>query len=177
MPLKRNNPKYKYQYKYILNQMNQNLYKARNQRIHLFLSSFIFFIIVSFLIFFGVQCTLATKSKTSKDPQIQIQFISDEYEETKSIPSSLFESKDLLLILAELSKKEDPAMRFISTNRTEEIMEVNGKSNSWSEGWVIYVNEEKIDGVQMKRGVRVSPSDKIEIRYEAVERVFGRPAP
>ncbi|MCW7480887.1 hypothetical protein [Leptospira kanakyensis] len=155
--------------------MNQNLYKSRNGWIHLFLSPFIFIIIVSFLIFFGVQCSLATKSKTSKEPQIQIQFISDEYEETKSIPSSLFESKDLLLILAELSRKEDPSMRFISTNRTEEIMEVNGKSNSWSEGWVIYVNEEKIDGVQMKRGVRVSPSDKIEIRYEAVERVFGRP--
>ncbi|PJZ85179.1 hypothetical protein CH366_02775 [Leptospira harrisiae] len=133
--------------------------------------------IIAILIFSGVQCSLTIKSKTSKEPQIQIQFISDEYEETKKIPSSLFESKDLLLILAELSKKEDPAMRFISTNRTEEIMEVNGKSNSWSEGWVVYVNAERVDGIQMKRGVRVSPSDKIEIRYEAVERVFGRPTP
>lgn len=157
--------------------MNQNLYKPKNRWRNLFLSRFVLLNIIAILIFFGVQCSLATKSKTSKDPQIQIQFISDEYEETKKIPSSLFESKDLLLILAELSKKEDPAMRFISTNRTEEIMEVNGKSNSWSEGWVVYVNAERVDGIQMKRGVRVSPSDKIEIRYEAVERVFGRPTP
>ncbi|MCW7489137.1 hypothetical protein [Leptospira meyeri] len=141
-------------------------------RPHLFFLS-----IIPILVLLALQCSLRTKSKTSKDPQIQIRFISNEYEETKFIPSSLFESKDLLLILAELSKKEDPAMRFISTNRTEEIMEVNGKSNSWSEGWVVYVNEEKIDGVQMKRGIRVSPNDKIEIRYEAVERVFGRPTP
>ncbi|MCW7494275.1 DUF4430 domain-containing protein [Leptospira sp. 2 VSF19] len=124
---------------------------------------------------FTLQCALLTKSKTSKEPVIQIHFISDEYEETKRIPSSLFESKDLLMILADLSKKEDPSMRFISTNRTEEIMEVNGKSNSWSEGWVVYVNDEKMDGIQMKRGIRVGPNDKIEIRYEAVERVFGRP--
>ncbi|EMY60310.1 hypothetical protein LEP1GSC203_2553 [Leptospira terpstrae serovar Hualin str. LT 11-33 = ATCC 700639] len=124
-----------------------------------------------------LQCNLPIKSKKSKAPEIQIQFFSEDYEETKSIPSSLLESKDLLLILAELSKKEDPSMRFISTNRTEEIMEVNGKRNSWSEGWVVYVNEERVDGVQMKRGVRVGPSDKIEIRYEAVERVFGRPTP
>lgn len=122
-----------------------------------------------------LQCNLPIKSKKSKAPEIQIQYFSEDYEETKSIPSSLLESKDLLLILAELSKKEDPSMRFISTNRTEEIMEVNGKRNSWSEGWVVYVNEERVDGVQMKRGVRVGPNDKIEIRYEAVERVFGRP--
>ncbi|TGM59135.1 hypothetical protein [Leptospira vanthielii] len=126
---------------------------------------------------FILQCSLVSKSKKSKDPQIQIHFLSRDFEETKSIPSSLFESKDLLLLLAELSRKEDPSMRFISTTRTEEIMEVNGKSNSWSAGWVVYVNEERVDGIQMKRGVRVSPSDKIEIRYEAVERVFGRPTP
>ncbi|WP_244241360.1 DUF4430 domain-containing protein [Leptospira perdikensis] len=131
------------------------------------------------LSFFGfiLQCSIVSKSKKSKDPQIQIHFLSLDYEETKSIPSSMFESKDLLLILAELSKKEDPPMRFISTTRTEEIMEVNGKSNSWSAGWVVYVNEDKVDGVQMKRGIRVSPNDKIEIRYETVERVFGRPTP
>lgn len=126
---------------------------------------------------FLLQCSLVSKSKKSKDPQIQIHFLSRDFEETKSIPSSMFESKDLLLVLAELSKKEDPSMRFISTTRTEEIMEVNGKSNSWTAGWVVYVNEERIDGVQMKRGVRISPTDKIEIRYEAVERVFGRPTP
>ncbi|EOQ89087.1 hypothetical protein LEP1GSC202_1866 [Leptospira yanagawae serovar Saopaulo str. Sao Paulo = ATCC 700523] len=91
------------------------------------------------------------------------------------IPSGLLETKDLLFLLAELSKKEDPSMRFISTNRTEEIMEVNGVRNTWSEGWVVYVNGERMDGVQMKRGVKVRPTDQIQIRYEAVERVFGRP--
>ncbi|EOQ95252.1 hypothetical protein LEP1GSC195_2571 [Leptospira wolbachii serovar Codice str. CDC] len=141
------------------------------------LSFVIRFVFALGIIGFGfiLQCSHLSKSKKSKDPQIQIHFLSLDFEETKSIPSSLFESKDLLLILAELSKKEDPPMRFISTTRTEEIMEVNGKSNSWTAGWVVYVNEERIDGVQMKRGVRVSPSDKIEIRYETVERVFGRP--
>ncbi|TGK82677.1 hypothetical protein EHQ24_15000 [Leptospira noumeaensis] len=157
--------------------MNQNLYKSRNRWRNFFLLRFILLNQVLFLIFLLSQCSLPSKSKTSQEPQIQIHFISDEYEETKFIPSSLFESKDLLLILAELSKKEDPSMRFISTNRTEEIMEVNGKRNSWSEGWVVYVNEERIDGIQMKRGVRVGPNDKIEIKYEAVERVFGRPRP
>ncbi|TGL87640.1 hypothetical protein EHQ68_07005 [Leptospira congkakensis] len=156
--------------------MNQNLYKPRN-RWRNFLLRFILLNQVLFLFLLLSQCSLPSKSKKSKEPQIQIHFISDEYEEIKFIPSSLFESKDLLLILAELSRKEDPSMRFISTNRTEEIMEVNGKSNSWSEGWVVYVNEERVDGVQMKRGLRVGPNDKIEIKYEAVERVFGRPRP
>ncbi|PJZ46783.1 hypothetical protein [Leptospira brenneri] len=140
--------------------------------------SFVFsFVFALGVVLFLSQCSLTSKSKISKEPQIQIHFLSKDFEETKSIPSSMFESKDLLVLLAELSKKEDPAMRFISTTRTEEIMEVNGKSNSWTAGWVVYVNEERMDGVQMKRGVRVSPSDKIEIRYEAVERVFGRPTP
>ncbi|WP_041769632.1 hypothetical protein [Leptospira biflexa] len=120
-------------------------------------------------------CNSYPNTKKSKDPQIQIQFISKEFEEIKSIPSSLFETKDLLFLLAELSKKEDPSMRFISTNRTEEIMEVNGLRNSWNEGWVVYVNGERLDGVQMKRGVKVGPRDQIQIRYESVERVFGRP--
>ncbi|MBL0955733.1 MAG: hypothetical protein IBJ01_13265 [Leptospira sp.] len=91
------------------------------------------------------------------------------------MPSSLFDRKDLLFLLAELSKNEDPSMRFISTNRTEEIMEVNGIRNSWDAGWVVYVNGERIDSVQMKKGVKVGPNDQIQIRFETVERVFGRP--
>lgn len=177
MRLKRNNQKYKFQLQLKYKLMNQNLYKPWKRWRTLFFSRFVLLNIIAIPVLLSSQCSYPTKSKTSKEPQIQIHFISDEYEETKKIPSSLLESKDLLLILAELSKKEDPSMRFISTNRTEEIMEVNGKRNSWSEGWVVYVNEERVDGVQMKRGVRVSPSDKIEIRYEAVERVFGRPTP
>lgn len=122
-----------------------------------------------------VRCKSTPNAKQTKPPEIQIQFLSREYEETKLFPSGLFETKDLLFLLAELSKKEDPSMRFISTNRTEEIMEVNGVRNTWNEGWVVYVNGEKMDGVQMKRGVKVRPTDQIQIKYEAVERVFGRP--
>lgn len=132
-------------------------------------------IIFGFCFFVFVSCHTPSNANKSKEPTIQIQFISREYEETKMIPSGLLETKDLLFLLAELSKKEDPSMRFISTNRTEEIMEVNGVRNTWSEGWVVYVNGERMDGVQMKRGVKVRPTDQIQIRYEAVERVFGRP--
>lgn len=120
-------------------------------------------------------CHSSFPEKNTKEPQIQIQFDSKDYAETKSIPTSVLETKDLLFLLAELSKKEDPSMRFISTNRTEEIMEVNGIRNTWTEGWVVYVNGERLDGVQLKRGVRVNQTDQILIRYQAVERVFGRP--
>ncbi|TGN19092.1 hypothetical protein EHS15_11685 [Leptospira idonii] len=67
-------------------------------------------------------------------------------------------------------------MRFISTNRTEEIMTINGASNSWKEGWVIYVNGEKISPVDLKLGVRVGKEDRIEIKLEKVERIFGQPS-
>ncbi|WP_246834567.1 DUF4430 domain-containing protein [Leptospira levettii] len=128
------------------------------------------------LFFFTIaNCKLTRSSQKPKEPEIQIQFLSKDYEETKSIPSSLFDRKDLLVLLAELSKNEDPAMRFISTNRTEEIMEVNGIRNSWDAGWVVYVNGERIDSLQMKKGVKVGPNDQIQIRFETVERVFGRP--
>lgn len=108
-------------------------------------------------------------------PEIRIHFLCDEFKETKRIPSSLYEKQDLLNLLAELSKKEDPQLRFISTNTTEEIMEVNGQRNTWKEGWVIYVNEEKISTKALKKGIRVGVEDQIQIRFEAVERVFGRP--
>ncbi|TGK46674.1 hypothetical protein EHQ43_06845 [Leptospira bouyouniensis] len=137
-------------------------------------NSFVLIIFVTSILFF-VSCFSSTSANKTKEPTIQIQFISRDFEENKLIPSGLFESKDLLFLLAELSKKEDPSMRFISTNRTEEIMEVNGVRNTWNEGWVVYVNGERMDGVQMKRGVKVRPTDQIQIRYEAVERVFGRP--
>lgn len=128
-----------------------------------------------FILFCIGNCMTSKTTNKSKEPEIQIHFLSKDYEETKSIPSSLLDRKDLLFLLAELSKKEDPSMRFISTNRTEEIMEVNGIRNSWDAGWVVYVNGERMDGVQLKRGVKVGPNDQIRIRFETVERVFGRP--
>ncbi|WP_244245330.1 hypothetical protein [Leptospira kemamanensis] len=133
------------------------------------------FIIFGICIVFFVNCFSSEKTNKSKEPEIQIHFLSKDFEETKSIPSSLLDRKDLLFLLAELSKKEDPSMRFISTNRTEEIMEVNGIRNSWDAGWVVYVNGERMDGMQLKRGVKVGPNDQIRIRFETVERVFGRP--
>ncbi len=136
---------------------------------------FVSLYLLLFLFSFTTNCRSSFAEKKNKEPQIQIQFYAKDYEETKSIPSSLFETRDLLFLLAELSKKEDPSMRFISTNRTEEIMEVNGIRNTWSEGWVVYVNGERLDGVQLKRGVKVNQADQIQIRYESVERVFGRP--
>ncbi|XDD43402.1 hypothetical protein AB3N58_03345 [Leptospira sp. WS60.C2] len=137
---------------------------------------FFVFLFFSFCVtsFVG-NCHSSFREKKTTEPQIQIQFDSKDYAETKSIPTSILETKDLLFLLAELSKKEDPSMRFISTNRTEEIMEVNGIRNTWTEGWVVYVNGERLDGVQLKRGVRVNQTDQILIRYQAVERVFGRP--
>ncbi|MCZ8343572.1 MAG: hypothetical protein O9301_11100 [Leptospira sp.] len=110
-----------------------------------------------------------------KEPEIRIFFHCEEFKETKRIPTSLYGKQDLLTLLAELSKKEDPQLRFISTNTTEEIMEVNGQRNTWKEGWVIYVNEEKISSKALKKGIRVGVEDQIQIRFEAVERVFGRP--
>ncbi|TGN07219.1 hypothetical protein EHS11_18000 [Leptospira ilyithenensis] len=81
----------------------------------------------------------------------------------------------MLLLLAELSQKENPSIRFISTNKTEEIMEINSVRNSWKEGWVIYINGEVVNSVELKLGVRVGMEDKIEIKLIPVERVFGRP--
>ncbi|GBF50609.1 hypothetical protein LPTSP4_21350 [Leptospira ryugenii] len=128
------------------------------------------------VLFVFLFCTASpSQRRVESASDIQIQFQSSEYEETKRISVPPWESRDLLLLLAELSKKEDPSLRFISTNRTEEIMEVNGLRNSWKEGWTIYLNDQKIMGTDLKKGIRVSPKDKILIRYESVQRVFGKP--
>ncbi|MDF3819964.1 hypothetical protein P3G55_08650 [Leptospira sp. 96542] len=120
---------------------------------------------------------LSSNNKKQTQIVIKIQFESEEYEEIKYIPTSYFEKKDLLLILSELSQKDDPSMRFISTNRTEEIMEVNGLRSSWKEGWVVRVNGAVVTGLELKRGIRVGYNDKIQIRLETVEREFGRLRP
>lgn len=138
-----------------------------------FFFSLIFFL---FLLHCGAdQGYLRNETISNENPKIKIHFVCSEFEETKEMDSSLYEKQDLLILLAELSKKEDPSLRFISTNRTEEVMEVNGVRNTWKEGWVIYVNESKVDGKSLKRGIKVGVSDKIEVKFESVERVFGRP--
>ena len=107
--------------------------------------------------------------------RISFRFICDEFDDVFYYQTPLFERKDLLTVLAEMSVKEDPAIRFISTNQTEEIMEVNGRRTSWKEAWEVYLNGKKISPYELKRGIRVGESDRIEIKLEATERVFGIP--
>ncbi|BDA79892.1 hypothetical protein LPTSP3_g28220 [Leptospira kobayashii] len=127
----------------------------------------------------GFGSRISNRKKNSKQDsitnQIKIRVLCSEFEEEFYYPILLGEKKDLLLILAELSQKENPSIRFISTNKTEEIMEINGARNSWKEGWVIYINGETISSSELKLGVRVGKEDKIEIKLIPVERVFGRP--
>ncbi|WP_411821689.1 hypothetical protein [Leptospira sp. 'Mane'] len=127
----------------------------------------------------GFDSKIANQRKKSKGEgivnQIRILVLCSEFEEEFYYPVLIDEKKDLLLILAELSRKENPSIRFISTNKTEEIMEINGAKNSWKEGWVIYINGEDVRPTKLKLGVRVGKEDKIEIKLIPVERVFGRP--
>ncbi len=127
----------------------------------------------------GFGSEISNRKKTLKQNhitnQIKIHVLCSEFDEEFYYPVLLGEKKDLLLVLAELSRMENPSIRFISTNKTEEIMEINGARNSWREGWVIYINGEVVNSTELKLGVRVGMEDKIEIKLIPVERVFGRP--
>lgn len=109
------------------------------------------------------------------DGSIKIRVLCDEFDDEFHYPTPLSEKKDLLQVLAELSLRESPSIRFISTNQTVEIMEINGRQNTWKEGWSIYLNGQFISISGLKKGVRVEERDIIEIRIEAIERVFGKP--
>ncbi|WP_246052113.1 hypothetical protein [Leptospira idonii] len=141
------------------------------------MNGFLFRILLLCVIMF-VNCTSGLQRKRNSYDQegIHIHVSCSEFEESFYYPTPFSEKKDLLQVFAELSQKENPSMRFISTNRTEEIMTINGASNSWKEGWVIYVNGEKISPVDLKLGVRVGKEDRIEIKLEKVERIFGQPS-
>lgn len=119
-------------------------------------------------------CTTPNEIDRS-DHRIQLRVKCDEFDDIFYYPTPLMEKKDLLTVLAELSLKENPAIRFISTNQTEEIMEVNGRRTSWKEAWHIYLNGQLLTSHELKQGIRVGKKDKLEILLEATERVFGIP--
>jgi hypothetical protein len=120
-------------------------------------------------------CFTSKREMDRSDIKIKLQVICDEFEEVFTYPTPLSERKDLLSLLGELSLKESPSIRFISTNTTEEIMEINGRRTSWKEGWNIYLNGELVSPQELKRGLKVYEKDKILIRLEKIERVFGKP--
>ena len=135
---------------------------------------FIHFILLFIMIHLGF-CTSETVKNDSYRNKILIHVSCDEFEDSFEFPIYPSEKKDLLAVLADLSIKENPSIRFISTNQTEEIMEINGRRTSWKEGWNIYVNGERISPKELKRGIRIGEKDKIKINLENVERVFGKP--
>jgi hypothetical protein len=123
----------------------------------------------------GISGCQSTSEIDRSEIRIKLRFVCDEFDDLFYYPTPLMERKDLLTVLAELSLKENPAIRFISTNQTEEIMEVNGRRTSWKEAWEIYLNGQKITPYDLKKGIRVGDKDKIEIKLEPTERVFGTP--
>jgi hypothetical protein len=133
------------------------------------------YLILLIAISFNLYCSSSTTEIDRSKNRIQLRFVCDEFDDNFYYQTPLLEKKDLLAVLAELSLSENPAIRFISTNQTEEIMEVNGRRTSWKEAWQVYINGQKISPYDLKKGVRVSEKDKIEIRLEATERVFGIP--
>lgn len=56
-------------------------------------------------------------------------------------------------------------------------MEVDGLRSTWKEGWVVYKNGLRIFPEELKRGIGIRVGDQIEIRFEPMERTFGRPMP
>ncbi len=135
----------------------------------------ILFVIFCFFTIVSIFSCMTPSEIDRSSHRIQLRVKCDEFDDTFYYPTPLMERKDLLTVLAELSLKENPAIRFISTNQTEEIMEVNGRRTSWKEAWHIYLNGQLLSSEDLKKGVRVGEKDKLEIRLEATERVFGIP--
>jgi len=133
------------------------------------------FIFVFLGLSFYIQYQSPKSEMDRSEHRIMLRFICDDFDDEVYYPTPLFERKDLLAVLADLSIRENPSIRFISTNQTEEIMEVNGRRTSWKEAWEVYLNGKKISPYDLKTGIRVGEKDKIVVKLEAVERVFGTP--
>ncbi len=134
-----------------------------------------FFWICLVYVFYFCTCSSEIRELDRSEHRIEIRFECDEFEDSFYYPTPRLESKDLLTVMGEMSLKENPSIRFISTNQSVEIMEVNGRKTSWKEVWFIYLNGKKISSFDLKNGVRVGEKDTIKIRLEFTERVFGQP--
>lgn len=96
------------------------------------------------------------------------------YYEGKTQEYKLPEQKpqmDLLEIFARMSAMESPPMRFITTNNSVEIYEVDGIRNSNAKEWAVYVDKKWISGESLKKGVVVPQNAKIEILYLKAVRI------
>jgi hypothetical protein len=122
-----------------------------------------------------LSCGISRHERSEAENHVLIQVVCDEFDDAFYYPIPAFEKKDLLGILAELSVSENPSIRFISTNQTEEIMEINGRRTSWKEGWNLYLNGKYLSPSDLKRGLKVGSFDTIRIKLETTERVFGIP--
>lgn len=84
---------------------------------------------------------------------------------------------NLMDALAEFSLREDPSMRFITTNQTIEIYDILGTRNSYTHGWKIYLDGVLLSPEKFKKGVKVSQSTKILIQYVPVQRLLYQRSP
>ncbi len=81
---------------------------------------------------------------------------------------------DLVDLLSELSLRENPPMRFISTLSTIEIYDVYGTRNNFENEWSLYVNGKKVSWERLKQGINVERDSEILLRYEKGYRVPTR---
>jgi hypothetical protein len=120
-----------------------------------------------------LQCSFGKTQDTlaPDSPGYRITVDYGEQKETYFWQSSL-SHVDLMDALAEFSLREDPSMRFITTNQTIEIYDILGTRNSYTHGWKIYLDGELLSPERLKKGVKISQSTKVLIQYASVQRLL-----
>lgn len=82
------------------------------------------------------------------------------------------ESMNLNDLFTEFSLRNDPSMRFITTNQSIEIYDVMGTRNNYYKEWRIYLDNKHLPGEKLRKGVTVNQDSRIELRFRDAVRII-----
>jgi|GEM_PF-5356899 len=121
--------------------------------------------IICLVFLLSFQCVILLQSgKTEPNSEYKIKVVSHEKEEF--VIEQEEASMDLMELLEIATVLGTPAMRFMSTKNSAEIIEVNAEKSSWKEIWVLYLDGRQISPNEYRRGTKVYPHSSILIQKE-----------
>ncbi|MCC5815520.1 MAG: hypothetical protein JJT78_12250 [Leptospira sp.] len=130
------------------------------------------YVILIISIFF-FQCGILFQNTKNFDDKLGFKMIVyyEDREEIYFLPSEV-DRMDLNDLFSEFSLRNDPSMRFITTNQSIDIFDIMGTRNNFQKEWVIYLNGKYISGSVLKKGVLVHQNSKLVLRYTKASRMI-----
>jgi len=74
-------------------------------------------------------------------------------------------TRDVLDVLIRYSLENNPPLRFLSTNDSDEVIAVDHWKNTWTSRWKVFLEERLIDPKDLRKGVKMKAIEKIRLVY------------